>query len=115
MSTVASASTSARTGFPHHWPASTLESASPRPHTMPQSIELIVPKLGESITEAVIARWPKPVGEPTSMDEPVAELETDKVTVTLPAPAAGVLAAQRHPAGSTVQVGDSIGTIAAGT
>ncbi len=76
--------------------------------------ELIVPKLGESITEAVVAKWLKKVGEPIAMDEPVVDLETDKVNVTLPAPAAGVLSEQRVPAGTTVNVGDVIGSIAAG-
>src|SRR2546422_5665792 len=76
------------------------------------AIDLVVPKLGESITEAVVAKWLKNVGEPTAIDEPVVDLETDKVSVTLPAPAAGVLAEQRAAAGTTVKVGDVIGTIA---
>src|SRR5258707_14982690 len=74
---------------------------------------LVVPKLGESIAEAVIAKWLKQVGEPTAADEPVVDLETDKVSVSLPAPAAGVLAEQRFAAGTTVRVGDVIGTIEA--
>ncbi|MCS6913693.1 MAG: 2-oxoglutarate dehydrogenase complex dihydrolipoyllysine-residue succinyltransferase [Myxococcales bacterium] len=75
------------------------------------SIELLVPALGESISEAVIAKWLKQVGEAVAADEPVAQLETDKITVDLPAPQAGVLRVQRHPVGATVRVGESIGTL----
>jgi 2-oxoglutarate dehydrogenase E2 component (dihydrolipoamide succinyltransferase) len=75
--------------------------------------ELKVPTLGESITEAVIARWLKNVGESTAADEPVVDLETDKVSIQLPAPAAGVLSEQKYPQGATVKVGDVIGLIAA--
>jgi len=73
--------------------------------------DLVVPKLGESISEAVIAKWLKQVGEPIAADEPVVDLETDKVSVALPAPRAGVLSEQRFPAGATVKVGEVIGTI----
>src|ERR1044071_956202 len=76
--------------------------------------ELVVPPLGESITEAVVAKWLKQVGEPVAADEPVAELETDKITVQLPAPVAGVLAAQSAAEGTTVRPGDVIGTVEAG-
>src|SRR6266516_1184758 len=72
------------------------------------AIELVVPKLGESITEAVIAKWLKNVGDAVAADEPVADLETDKVTVALPAPAAGVLTEQRFAVGATVKVGEVI-------
>ncbi len=61
--------------------------------------DLVVPPLGESITEAVVSRWLKQVGEPVAADEPVAELETDKVTVELPSPVAGALAEQRAAVG----------------
>jgi 2-oxoglutarate dehydrogenase E2 component (dihydrolipoamide succinyltransferase) len=73
--------------------------------------DLVIPKLGESISEAVIAKWLKKVGEPIEVDEPVVDLETDKVSVALPAPAAGVLAEQRFAAGDTVKVGEVIGVI----
>jgi 2-oxoglutarate dehydrogenase E2 component (dihydrolipoamide succinyltransferase) len=76
--------------------------------------DLVVPPLGESITEAVVAKWLKQVGEAVSADEPVAELETDKITVQLPSPAAGALSEQRAAVGATVKVGDVIGTVAAG-
>jgi 2-oxoglutarate dehydrogenase E2 component (dihydrolipoamide succinyltransferase) len=75
------------------------------------SIELIIPPLGESISEAVVAKWLKPVGAKVSVDDPLAELETDKVTVTLPAPSAGVLVEQLVPVGASVRVGASIGRI----
>src|SRR5947208_6198766 len=76
---------------------------------------LVVPKLGESITEAIIAKWLKQVGETIQADEPVVDLETDKVSVALPAPAAGVLAEQRFAAGDTVKVGEVIGVITPAT
>ncbi|MBL9006049.1 MAG: 2-oxoglutarate dehydrogenase complex dihydrolipoyllysine-residue succinyltransferase [Myxococcales bacterium] len=74
-------------------------------------LELVIPPLGESIAEATIAKWLKQPGEAVKIDEPLAELETDKVTVTLPAPAAGVLVEQRHPVGTVVRVGASIGSL----
>src|SRR5262252_7338989 len=76
--------------------------------------DLVVPQLGESITEAVVARWLKSVGEPVAVDEPVAELETDKITVQLPSPAAGALAEQKVAVGATVKVGQVIGSVADG-
>src|SRR5947207_4551693 len=76
--------------------------------------ELVVPPLGESITEAVVAKWLKQVGDPVAAGEPVADLETDKITVQLPSPVAGLLAAQGAVEGSTVKPGDIIGTVEAG-
>jgi 2-oxoglutarate dehydrogenase E2 component (dihydrolipoamide succinyltransferase) len=76
--------------------------------------ELVVPQLGESITEAVIGRWLKNVGDPVAADEPVVDLETDKITVQLPSPVAGALTEQRAAVGSTVRVGDIVGAVAAG-
>jgi 2-oxoglutarate dehydrogenase E2 component (dihydrolipoamide succinyltransferase) len=73
--------------------------------------DLVIPKLGESISEAVIGKWLKNVGESIEADEPVVDLETDKVSVALPAPAAGVLAEQRFAAGDTVKIGEVIGVI----
>src|SRR5215470_10492975 len=73
--------------------------------------DLVVPALGESISEAIIAKWLKKVGETAAQDEPVVELETDKVSVQLPAPAAGVVTEQRFAEGTTVRVGDVIGQI----
>lgn len=74
-------------------------------------VELIIPPLGESIAEGTIAKWLKRVGDYVKTDEPLAELETDKVTVTLPAPTAGVLTEQRYEVGAAVKVGAAIGTI----
>ena len=55
------------------------------------TVELIVPTLGESITEATVSKWLKKVGEPFDIDEPLVEIETDKITVEVPAPQAGSL------------------------
>jgi 2-oxoglutarate dehydrogenase E2 component (dihydrolipoamide succinyltransferase) len=76
--------------------------------------DLVIPKLGESISEAVIGKWLKNVGDTVGADEPVVDLETDKVSVALPAPSAGVLAEQRFAVGDTVKVGEVIGTITPG-
>ncbi len=78
------------------------------------AVELTVPALGESITEAVVGKWHKKVGEPVAVDEPVVVLETDKVTIDVPAPAAGTIAAIAHKEGDTVKIGDVLGTIAGG-
>jgi 2-oxoglutarate dehydrogenase E2 component (dihydrolipoamide succinyltransferase) len=78
------------------------------------SIEIKVPAMGESVTEATVARWFKKEGETVARDEPVLELETDKVTVEVPAPAAGSIESISVKAGSTVQVGTVLGSIAEG-
>ncbi|HEX5058149.1 MAG TPA: 2-oxoglutarate dehydrogenase complex dihydrolipoyllysine-residue succinyltransferase [Kofleriaceae bacterium] len=76
--------------------------------------DLVVPQLGESISEAVVAKWLKQVGDAVADGEPVAELETDKITVELPSPVAGALTEQRFAVGATVKVGDVIGAVDAG-
>ncbi len=76
--------------------------------------DLVVPQLGESISEAVVAKWLKNVGDAVTVDEPIAELETDKITVQLPSPVAGALTEQRFAVGATVKVGDVIGAVEAG-
>ncbi len=76
--------------------------------------DLVVPQLGESITEAVVAKWLKQVGETVAIDEPLLDLETDKITVQLPSPVAGALAEQRVAIGATVKVGDIVGAVTAG-
>ena len=76
--------------------------------------DLIVPPLGESISEAVIAKWLKQVGDAVAVDEPLVDLETDKITVQLPSPVAGALAEQKFAVGATVKVGDVIGAVTAG-
>lgn len=70
-----------------------------------------VPALGESITEALVARWLKSPGDKVAVDEPVVELETDKITVEVPSPTAGVLSQQLAQVGATVKVGDTIAQI----
>jgi 2-oxoglutarate dehydrogenase E2 component (dihydrolipoamide succinyltransferase) len=76
--------------------------------------EIRVPTLGESVTEATIGRWFKKAGEAVAADEPLVELETDKVTVEVPAPAAGVLEEIRVKDGETVGVGAILGSIKEG-
>jgi 2-oxoglutarate dehydrogenase E2 component (dihydrolipoamide succinyltransferase) len=78
------------------------------------AIEIKVPTLGESVTEATIAKWFKKPGEAVKADEPLVELETDKVTVEVPAPAGGVLEAIVAKDGDTVGVGALLGTLAEG-
>ncbi|HSM96103.1 MAG TPA: 2-oxoglutarate dehydrogenase complex dihydrolipoyllysine-residue succinyltransferase [Rhizomicrobium sp.] len=78
------------------------------------SIEIKVPAMGESVTEATVARWFKKEGEAVKRDEPILELETDKVTVEVPAPADGAIESISVQAGSTVQVGTILGQIAEG-
>jgi 2-oxoglutarate dehydrogenase E2 component (dihydrolipoamide succinyltransferase) len=77
-------------------------------------IDIKVPTLGESVTSATVARWLKKAGENVSADEPLVELETDKVTVEVPAPGAGVLAVQAQE-GAEVAVGAVLGTVEGGT
>jgi 2-oxoglutarate dehydrogenase E2 component (dihydrolipoamide succinyltransferase) len=78
------------------------------------TIEIKVPAMGESVTEATVARWFKKEGESVARDEPLLELETDKVTVEVPAPAAGSIESISVQAGATVQVGAILGSIAEG-
>jgi 2-oxoglutarate dehydrogenase E2 component (dihydrolipoamide succinyltransferase) len=70
-----------------------------------------VPTLGESITEGTLANWLKKPGEAVAADEPIAELETDKVSVEVPSPVAGVMAEQVAKQGETVAVGAVIARI----
>src|ERR671914_2005140 len=75
------------------------------------SVEIRVPSLGESVTEATVARWFKNVGEEVTADEPIVELETDKVTLEHPAPASGTLAEILVEEGGEVEVGALLGSI----
>jgi 2-oxoglutarate dehydrogenase E2 component (dihydrolipoamide succinyltransferase) len=77
--------------------------------------EIRVPTLGESVTEATVAKWLKKPGEPVKVDEVLVELETDKVTVEVPAPAAGVLSEIAVSTGETIGVGGVLGRINGGT
>lgn len=76
--------------------------------------EIRVPALGESVTEATIAKWFRKAGEAVRADEPIVELETDKVTMEVPAPASGRLAAIEAQPGTTVNVGALLGLIEEG-
>ena len=76
--------------------------------------EIRVPTLGESVTEATIGKWFKKAGDAVAVDEPLVELETDKVTIEVPAPAAGVLADVAVKDGDTVAVGALLGSIKEG-
>jgi 2-oxoglutarate dehydrogenase E2 component (dihydrolipoamide succinyltransferase) len=78
------------------------------------AIDIRVPQMGESVTEGVIAQWLKAEGDEVAADEPLVEVETDKITVEVPAPAAGVLRKQAASQGATVAVGDVIGQIEEG-
>ena len=73
--------------------------------------KIIVPVLGESITEATISKWLKNQGEAIKLDEPIVELETDKVNVEVPSPAEGILSEINFKNGDTVEVGALLGTI----
>jgi 2-oxoglutarate dehydrogenase E2 component (dihydrolipoamide succinyltransferase) len=77
--------------------------------------EIRVPTLGESVTEATIGRWFKKAGDEVKVDEPLVELETDKVTIEVPAPTAGVLSDIAAKDGETVAVGALLGEIKPGT
>ena len=78
------------------------------------AIEIQVPQLGESISEATVARWMKAPGDAVQADEPLVELETDKVTVEVPAPQNGVLEEILAGEGEEVEVGAVLGRMAAG-
>ncbi len=76
--------------------------------------EIRVPTLGESVSEATVGQWLKKPGEAVAMDEPIVELETDKVSVEVPAPVAGTLGDISVKEGETVEVGALLGVIAEG-
>jgi 2-oxoglutarate dehydrogenase E2 component (dihydrolipoamide succinyltransferase) len=77
-------------------------------------VDIKVPALGESVSSATVARWLKQAGEAVSADEPLVELETDKVTLEVNAPSAGVLGAIQAAQGSEVEVGSVLGTVEVG-
>ena len=78
------------------------------------TVEIKVPTLGESVTEATVIQWFKSAGEAIATDEMLLELETDKVTLEVPAPAGGRLAEIRFEAGDNVEVGAILGLIEEG-
>ena len=73
--------------------------------------KITVPTLGESVTEATVSKWLKSQGEKVTADEPIVELETDKVNVEVPAPINGVLSSITVKEGETVNVGSLLGTV----
>ena len=77
--------------------------------------KITVPTLGESITEATVSKWLKTQGEKVSADEPLVELETDKVNVEVPAPISGILGSITVKEGETVNVGSLLGTVESST
>jgi len=79
-----------------------------------ETVEIRVPAMGESVTEGTIAQWLKQPGDAVALDEPVVEVETDKVTLEVNAPAAGVLKEVVAEAGASVEVGALLGTVSAG-
>ncbi|MDA9008699.1 2-oxoglutarate dehydrogenase complex dihydrolipoyllysine-residue succinyltransferase [Alphaproteobacteria bacterium] len=78
------------------------------------SVKIVVPVLGESITEAIVAQWLKQPGEAVAVDEPLVELETDKVTLEVPSPSAGVLGELAAQEGDTVEVGALLAIVSEG-
>jgi pyruvate dehydrogenase E2 component (dihydrolipoamide acetyltransferase) len=77
------------------------------------SIEVVMPQMGESITEGTVSKWLKKVGEHVDKDEPVLEISTDKVDAEVPSPGAGTLLEIRHQEGETVEVGTIVAVIGA--
>jgi len=75
------------------------------------SNQILVPSLGESVTEATVSKWLKQVGEKVDTDEPLVELETDKVNVEVPSPLAGTLSSINVKEGDTVEVGALLGEV----
>ena len=78
------------------------------------SQEIVVPALGESITEATVSKWLKKSGENVKADEPIVELETDKVNLEVPSPVDGVLSNIKTKEGETVKVGALLGVVTEG-
>jgi len=79
------------------------------------AIDILVPSLGESVTEGTVSLWLKKAGDAVAADETLLELETDKATLEIPAPAAGVLTEILVPEGEDVEIGALLGRIEAGT
>src|SRR5215210_2939658 len=77
------------------------------------SVEVVMPQMGESITEGTVSKWLKAVGDKIGKDEPILEISTDKVDAEVPSPGAGVLLEIRHQEGETVEVGTVVAVIGA--
>ncbi len=78
------------------------------------SDDILVPVLGESVTEATVARWLKKEGEEVAADEPVVELETDKVNLEVPSPVSGIISKINSKDGENVEVGSVLGVVSSG-
>lgn len=89
--------------------ASNPQSAIPNP----QSTEVVMPQMGESITEGTVSKWLKAVGDKVEKDEPLLEISTDKVDAEVPSPVAGTLLAIKVNEGETVEVGSIVGLVGA--
>jgi 2-oxoglutarate dehydrogenase E2 component (dihydrolipoamide succinyltransferase) len=112
VATAAAATDSAPEPAPE--PAAQAATAAPAVAPGGAAIEILVPVMGESVTEGLVAQWLKQPGDAVAQDEPVVEVETDKVTLEVNAPAAGVLEKILAEEGATVEVGAVLGTMAAG-
>src|SRR5687768_12341407 len=77
------------------------------------SVEVVMPQMGESITEGTVSKWLKSVGDKIEKDEPILEISTDKVDAEVPSPSAGTLLEIRHQEGETVEVGTALAIIGA--
>lgn len=90
------------------------EPATPEPVSGGSEVSVVLPALGESVTEGVITRWLKSVGDAVEADEPLVEISTDKVDTEIPAPVSGTLAAIAADTDATVEVGAEIARISTG-
>src|SRR3954454_10745407 len=75
------------------------------------SVEVVMPQMGESITEGTVSKWLKQVGERVEKDEAILEISTDKVDAEVPSPGAGILLEIRTPEGETVEVGHVVAIV----
>src|SRR3954451_5707391 len=75
------------------------------------SVEVVMPQMGESITEGTVSKWLKQVGERVEKDEPILEISTDKVDAEVPSPGAGILLEVRTQEGETVEVGHVVAVV----
>jgi 2-oxoglutarate dehydrogenase E2 component (dihydrolipoamide succinyltransferase) len=104
---------------PEELPAAPVEAATPAQPTQPAApagkgaVEVVMPQMGESITEGTVSKWLKAVGDKIDKDEALLEISTDKVDAEVPSPAAGTLLAINVKEGETVEVGSVLATIGA--
>ena len=110
------ADTPAESATPEPAPAEAApaEAATPEPVSGSSEVSVVLPALGESVSEGVITRWLKSVGDAVEADEPLVEISTDKVDTEIPAPVSGTLAAIAADTDATVEVGAEIARISTG-